>query len=356
MSRISNRISRLRQLEELLLLSSQGMSAGELAQRLQVNRRTIYRDLEFLSAQEVPLWQEGGIYGINRAAYLASVRLTYHEAMALVLAGLLLARTIDEKNPHVISALRRLAAALPEFPGRHLLRAAERVEHHRPNPVQVAVLEAVLEGWGKGSKVEISYRSPNSGSLHSRTLSPYALEPTATGLYVIGYDDWAKDIRTFKLERLESARVLPETYTLPDEFDPEAHMAGSWGIMSGMQVREVALRFAPAARAYIRERQWHPSQQVEETDDGGCILRVWVSEPLEMQPWIRSWGAQVEVLAPEALRLRIAEELRRAAEQYSGQPAPEALPAENLAPPLPVPGLQPNRVYPGWPFAFHHED
>jgi predicted DNA-binding transcriptional regulator YafY len=43
---------------------------------------------------------------------------------------------------------------------------------------------------------------------------------------------------------------------------------------------------------------------------------VQVSEPLEMQPWIRSWGAQLEVIAPEWLRERIADELQQAAEQY----------------------------------------
>ncbi len=353
MSRLSNRIARLRQIEEILLLSSQGMSAIELAERLQVNRRTIYRDLEFLSAQEVPLWQEDGLYGINRTAYLTNVRLTYHEAMALVLAGLLLARTIDGHNPHIIGALRRLSATLPQFPGQHLLRAAVRVENHRSNPAQVAVLEAILEGWGGGRKVEIGYRSPNSGSLRERVLSPYALEPTASGLYVIGYDEWAKDIRTFKLERLESARVLAEPYAIPSDFDPDAYQATSWGIMSGGQVQEVVLRFSASANPYVRERQWHPSQQLEESSDGGCLLRVWVSEPLEMQPWIRSWGAQVEVLAPEGLRERIADEMRRAAELYSRQA--EGQPADQESPSSTGAAINIHRSYVVWPFSFIHE-
>ena len=356
MSRLSNRLARLRQLEELLILSNQGMSAIELAQRLQVNRRTIYRDFEFLSAQGVPLWQVAGIYGINRTGYLTNIRLTYHEAMALVLAGLLLARTIDEHNPHVIAALRCLSAALPEFPGQHLLRAAERVAHHRQNPAQVAVLDSILEAWGKGQKVKIAYRSPNSGLLRERTLAPYALEPTASGLYVIGYDDWAGAIRTFKLDRLESAQLMPESYAIPNDFDPEAHRASSWGIMSGTQVHEVVLHFTPSARPYVLERQWHPSQQLEDTEDGGCQLRIWVSEPLEMQPWIRSWGAQVEVLAPNTLRERIAEELRRAADQYVGQFAPEAVTPGMLYSEAPAHSIQPVGASPAWSSAFFHED
>jgi proteasome accessory factor B len=316
MSRLANRTARLRQLEELLLLSQGGLSIAELASQLSVNRRTVYRDIDFLSAQGVPLWQDDGRFGLNRTRYLASVRLSYQEAVSLVLAGLLLARSLDERNPHVIAALRRLATALPDFPSAHLKRAAERVEAYRPNPTQDAILETIAEGWGSGRKVKIAYRSPKSGELRYRVIAPYALEPTASGIYIICHDKWADDIRTFKLRRLESAQLMDEAYTIPADFDPEAHLASSWGIMSGEQVSEVILRFTEAAKPFVEERQWHPSQQIQDTPEGGVLLQVTVSEPLEMQPWIRSWGAQVEVIAPEWLRERIAEELRQAAERY----------------------------------------
>jgi proteasome accessory factor B len=316
MSRLANRTARLRRLEELLLLSPDGLGAAELASQLLVNRRTVYRDIDFLSAQGVPLWQHEGRFGLNRTRYLATVRLSYQEAIALVLAGLLLARTLDERNPQVIAALRRLATTLPDIPSAHLKRAAERVEAHRPNQAQAAILETIADGWGSGRKVRIGYRSPRSGELRQRVIAPYALEPTASGIYIICHDEWAGDIRTFKLRRLESALLLDETYTIPPDFDPEAHLASSWGIMSGEQVSEVVLHFTAAARPFVIERQWHPSQQIQDSPDGGCVLQMRVSEPLEMQPWIRSWGAQAEVIAPKWLRERIADDLRQAAELY----------------------------------------
>lgn len=316
MSRLANRTARLRQLEELLLLSSEGLSVAELAAQLSVHRRTVYRDLDFLSSQGVPLWQQEGRYGLNRTRYLATVRLSYQEAIALVLAGLLLARSLEKRNPHVSAALRRLATTLPETPSVHLKRAAERVEGYRSDHAQVAVLETIAEGWGRGRKVQVGYRSPRSGELRQRIVSPYALEPTAAGIYMICFDDWAGDIRTFKLARLENAQLLDDLYTIPADFDPEAHLAGSWGIMAGDQVCEVVLHFTGAAKPFVTERLWHPTQQVEVYPEGSCVLRVQVSEPLEMQPWIRSWGAQVEVISPEWLRERVAEDLRQAAEQY----------------------------------------
>lgn len=322
MSRLASRTARLRQIEELLLLNSGGLHVNDLARRLNVDRRTVYRDLDFLGEQGVPLWQEAGRFGVNCSQYFPPIRLSFHEALALVLAGLLLSRTIDERNPHVASALRKLAATLPPPLTAQLERAADRVQMHADGFRRVAVLEAIAEGWANCRKVRVDYRSPRSGALRERVIAPYALEPTASGIYIIGHDAWADDIRTFKLDRLEAAQVLEEPYTVPADFDPEAHLATSWGIMTGKEIVEVVLRFTPAATPHIRERRWHPSQTLEPASDGGCRLCVYVSEPLEMQPWIRSWGAQVEVLAPGWLRERIAAELREAAKLYAHAPAP----------------------------------
>jgi predicted DNA-binding transcriptional regulator YafY len=316
MDRLKTRTARLRQLEELLLLKPGGLRAADLARQLNVNRRTIYRDLDFLAEQGVPLWQDNGIFGINRTRYQTTIRLTYHESVALVLAGLLLARTFDERNPHVIAALRRLAVTLPEPFTTQLERAALRTQSNHTNPRHTAVLEAIAEGWGTGRKVQIAYCSPKGNTLHERIISPYTLEPTDAGIYVIGHDEASGEIRTFKLERLQTAHVLPNPYTIPDDFDAEVHLAHSWRIMTGEDPVEVVLYFIADATPYIRERTWHPSQNIESALDGGLTLRLCIAEPREMLPWIRSWGAQVEVIAPGWLRERVAEEMRKAAGMY----------------------------------------
>jgi proteasome accessory factor B len=311
-----SRTARLRQIEQLLLLTPEGMRAADLAAKLAVTKRTIYRDVDFLCEQGLPIWQKDGRFGLIRSGYLTPVHLAFHEAIALMLAGLLLSRTIDEHNPHMVAALRKLATVLPRPFVSHLQRAANRIQEQQRDQSQVDVLEALAEGWATGHKVRLGYRSPRSGKLRQRTFAPYALEPTPSGIYAIGHDDWADDMRTFKLDRLESAAVLPETFAVPDSFDLEAHLASGWRIMAGDQIQEVVLRFTPEVTPHVFERQWHPTQKLEKLDDGRSLLRVFVAQPEEMQPFIRSWGAQVEVLAPEWLRDQIAAELRLAAQQY----------------------------------------
>jgi predicted DNA-binding transcriptional regulator YafY len=206
---------------------------------------------------------------------------------------------------------------LPEPFTAQLERAALRAQSQHANHQHTAVLEAIAEGWGTGHKVWITYCPPNGEAARERVIAPYTLEATDAGVYVIGYDESSNEIRTFKLERLQSARVLPDTYTIPDDFNPDTYLAYCWRIMTGEKPVSVVLLFNADAAPYIRERTWHPSQTIETRADGMLAVRMCIAEPREMLPWIRSWGAQVEVLSPEWLREKVAEELRNAAEIYS---------------------------------------
>jgi predicted DNA-binding transcriptional regulator YafY len=52
----------------------------------------------------------------------------------------------------------------------------------------------------------------------------------------------------------------------------------------------------------VKESVWHPSQVITDLPGGGCVMTLQVGSPLEVTPWIRSWGPDVEVLEPDSLR------------------------------------------------------
>jgi hypothetical protein len=72
--------------------------------------------------------------------------------------------------------------------------------------------------------------------------------------------------------------------------------------------------FCRHVATYIKEREWHPSQQLREEDDGRLEMRIETSGRKELIRWILSWTPDVEVLAPEELKTRIAEKLRQGLE------------------------------------------
>jgi len=318
-TRTLGRAERLRAIEQLLYRRVGGVRVEDLAGHCDVHRSTIYRDLATLSTTGVPIWNDGSTWYLDRGSYVTHVRLSLDEATALFISARLLSRYSDECNPHVVSALDKLATALPQPMGEHIERAAHAVRGRPVNPCYVRVLEGITRAWSEQLRAEIAYRSPRSGKLRVHEFDVYFLEPSAVGYacYVIGYDHWANDLRTFKLERLESVHLLNEHFEIPADFDANEHLSSSWGIMTGKEEQEVVLRFSPEVAGRVKESIWHQSQQIEDTDSGGCILTILVSMPMEMKPWIRGWGPECEVLAPAWLREEVGEEMLQAGELYT---------------------------------------
>ena len=319
MSRLTNRAERLRQIERLLYNAPpDGMSVIQIAERCDVHRTTVYRDIRSLEADDVPVWQEEGRFGVLRDRYLTTVRVTLHEAMALYLSTRLLSAHSDEHNPNVVSALEKLAVAMPEYIGGHIARTADLVRDRRSNEHYRRVLETLTQAWADRRRMRIWHRSSKTGKVQARDFDPYFIEPSGVGYacYAIGHDHLRRDIRIFKVERVERAELRSAQYVIPDSFDPYRYLSTAWGIMGGGEEIEVRLRFSPAVTYRVKESEWHLSQEIEGLADGGCVLSVRVSHTVEMLPWIRGWGADCEVLEPEELREWIAEEVGRMAEIY----------------------------------------
>ena len=319
-SRLSNRTERLAEIERMLFRSQHGMTAIDIADAVEVDRRTIYRDLDMLSTIGVPLWQEDGKFGIVRDQYLATVRLNFNEAISLFIAARLLSRHADHQNPHIVSALTKLSMAFPAPLASHIALTAQSVSHYPVDSNFVAVLETVTTAWAEGRKVQIWYSSRGSaGEAKPREFSPYFVEPTPQGgLYAIGYDGQSKQIRTFKFQRISRTQLLDERYSIPEDFNANEYFSTAWGIMGGRGKVRVTMHFRGEATSLIKEHNWHLSQQVVDLSDGGCQLSVWVKDWREMQPWIQSWGSLVTVLEPVELRQALVAEAHRIADTYNG--------------------------------------
>ena len=73
----------------------------------------------------------------------------------------------------------------------------------------------------------------------------------------------------------------------------------------------VKLRFSPRVAGRVRATQWHRSEETCEGKDGYLIWEAQIAEPQEMMPWIRGWGAEVEVLEPDYLHKELRDEVLR---------------------------------------------
>jgi proteasome accessory factor B len=299
-----------------------GVSIDEIARLTGMNKRTVYRDIRALEDElDVPVFQAGrGRYGIERKFFLPPLRLSVPEAIVLFLASRLIARWSDQYDAAVVSAFTKLADALPQPIARHVAATMVAVGGHDPNEPFSRTFSAVARGWAEGRVVEMTY-DPGTGTAKRTRVHPYFLEPDAAlrSVYLIAYDEPAAAMRTYKVERIRTATLTADRYEIPDDFDPDAWLANSWGIWSpdaSTPPTRIRLRFTDAIAHRLREAIWHRSQELTELPGGGLELAVTVNGIVEIQPWILSWGAGVEVLEPAELRDAVAASVRAAAARY----------------------------------------
>ena len=96
----------------------------------------------------------------------------------------------------------------------------------------------------------------------------------------------------------------------------------TFGLFQGGTATNVTLRFCPFRARWIKQLHWHPDQQLRQQPDGCLDLTLPVSDFREIKMKILQYGADVEVLAPEALRREIINEIKNMDALYrKGPPA-----------------------------------
>lgn len=318
---ILSKAARLHHICHLLYRNPQGLTAQELSRFCNVTKRTVQRDLRDLEREGIPLWDDTSRpprYGIIEGYYLPPIHLTLDDALALYLATRLLARYADSLDPHVPGALAKLAQIMPQPISDHIHATIRHLAYRREDESFVQVFETLALGWASSRKVRIKHRAAGSENVHEYTFCPYFIEPSGVGnaTYAIGHATYFDDIHTFKVERITHAQLTDESFTPPKDFDGPELLDSAWGIMYGPDITQVILRFEASATRRIKETRWHPSQELEDIEDGACLLRLKVAHPEEMLYWIRGWGPQVEVLKPVWLRQRIRREALETVRRY----------------------------------------
>jgi predicted DNA-binding transcriptional regulator YafY len=328
--------ARLRVLQMLFWKNpEQRLRTPEIAHTLGVSESTALRYLnELETTGELPIRKDGQLWMLaeNAVLELAELRLTPAEAAALFVAGRLLAQIYDEGNTHTINALLKLLGAFPQELASHQHRLVDIARERQERQTDISpIFDAIALGWITHHQVRILYTPPR-GKTFECTFEPYLLEPSGVGrtIYILGRSMPLNQLRTLKLERIQHAELLKKVpFEIPADFDGPALLKKAWGVMYGDEESvEVALRFTPWVEQRLKETLWHPSQQLADTPDG-CVMTLQIGDTLEIENWIRGWGADCEVLKPAVLREKIAKHVRRLAHTYGVlQPASSLPPDE----------------------------
>lgn len=291
-----------------------------LAEKYEVGERQIQRDLDVIRYRlNLDLRRRREGYYLKEVPRLPVVHYTLAEALSLLLAAQA-GREFGVDSADLGSAIGRLESVFPsEF--RPLLRELSTPPDDDADEGLEAWLMALHRALAARRKVRVSYSSASrEGEVQDRVVRPYCLFPKNRSWYLLAYCELRNQVRTFKIDRILAAELLPDRYRIPDDFSVEAVAGPAWGLMWGAagEPETVRLEFSPEAGRWVAEDEWHPSQEVEVRQDGRYQVRFEMGVTPEFVRWLLWYGRDVQVLEPAWLRERVAEEHRAASDAVSG--------------------------------------
>jgi predicted DNA-binding transcriptional regulator YafY len=302
-----------RLLSILLLLQTRGrITATKLAEMLEVSERTIYRDLDALSAAGIPVYAERGPGGgcTLMEGYRTNLTgLTETEIRSLFVGGVA-GPLSDLGLGHVLEdALLKLLAALPSdhrhdaerVRQRIILDAAGWFRGEEPVPYLHVLQEAVWQD----RLLHMRYRRSDNQHIE-RTVEPYGLVAKASIWYMVGAA--AGELRTYRVSRVLAAELLAEHFERPADFDLTTYWA-DWcaAFETSRSQYPIRVRIAPELLSIMPrvfgEGVYTLVEQAPPPDDQGWITLPFHFESLEQAGgFVLGFGALMETLDPPELR------------------------------------------------------
>lgn len=304
-----------------------GVTEGELQQSTGIQRRTLNNYLRELE-EEGKIYKDGTLWlPLNyEGTRLRAFDLSPEEAYTLYLATRLLVKQHDKRNEPAETALMKLAQVLTSDAGvgDEIAQAARELSSREADAGYQSVFRTLVRGYIYRKAVRLTYR-PLNGKHFATVFHTYLMEPSAIGFstYAIGHSSTPDALRSYKVERIQSAELAREGYSIPGDFPGLEILRNAWSIISGEETLRVVLRFSPAVRERVLETQWHPSRDYGDDPEKPGWLRWWVdvADTTDMLPWIRGWGADCEVIGPANLREILIREAKKLAGVYGVQAA-----------------------------------
>ncbi len=293
-----------------ILESRYGATVDELVEECGVTRRTIYRDLQAIVDAGYPLVTDRQPDGcvlysfVSGFSKMPPITFSLEELMTLYLCrGQLEFLQGTPFQDDLEAIFTRIHSNLPPRSVAHLERIAEasspRFHGFKDYSRQHQLLQNLRQALLRQQQCLIYYRPPK------RRPAPYLIDPYTllffkNGLYIGGYAHKRTALRLFAVERIEGVELQDERFEVPDDYRVEMLTGSAFGLIAEGELQQLEVLFDKEVAHLVRERIWHPEQQIEDRKDGSLILRFCASGDKEILAWLYSFIPYVRVLSPES--------------------------------------------------------
>lgn len=291
-------------------------NSKSLSEQLEVNARTIQRDIEFMrDSLQAPLdfcRKHNGYLYRTADFQLPLIRLSRGELVALLLTEQLIQQFQGKSFERDLRvAMQKLTDSLPEListSGDELQRAIAVVPGTL-TPQQVWIFEQLAEAVLERQRLEMRYWTAERDVVSIRQVDPYHLVLIEGDWFLVGYCHQREAVRMFATQRVRALKTLNQRFEYPEDFSLGEYLEGSYRSVRGAgRLWRVSLRFSSVLAGRVREKVWHASQRFEECSDGSLLLYLQVTDLRELRRQILWWGSGCRVIEPAQLIALVREE------------------------------------------------
>lgn len=301
---------------QILSLTRNGQRPADLAQELGVSERTIFRYLSRLSCN-YPLYQDNGRYKLIENYHGPNIPLTINELMALNVAIEGLSR--QKGTPYAMAVKTAKFKIESTILGnnsiehcKHILFAPPGFVDYRPHEKHFELLNKAINGQ---EILNLDYQPLGREILGYQQIHPYGLFFRRSAWYFVGFYPEKKDFGLFRVDRIKNIQPTGEKFKKDENFVLSRFVGESWGTFRGEEV-EVRVVFKGEAAHLVKEKQRHPSQQIQKLEDGTVLLTAKIRGWQEFAWWLLSFGGEVKVLEPECVREEMIRKAKEILEVY----------------------------------------
>jgi predicted DNA-binding transcriptional regulator YafY len=299
-------------------------SVYDLCAKFEIAERTVHEDIRYLKERlnrDIQFDRNrNGYFNGNPDQALPTFELTSGEIFALTLGKELLSLYVGTSFESVLrSALNKVSERLPETV-RIAPEDVKSIMSFRSNaivPVGGKLFTDMQKACDSQMQVEISYFAPSTGEISTRVVEPQLVLHTSNTWYLVAYCTMRKALRLFALHRIRDYALTEAKFAPVKREELDNWLNSAFQVQHGEKVHDIKIHFAPNGAHYIRERNWHPNQVLENLPDGSCELSFPESSLEEVYRWLAPYGSDAIVLAPEELRTMVAKEAEKILHSYS---------------------------------------
>ena len=298
-----------------------GLTLADIQDEFSVSRRTAERMRDAVEAAFGPLETVDADTGDRRIRWRLQsralppfLRVSPEELTELETLADSLERTgLEERAGGLRDLATKLRAALRRHSAEEFDSTLETLMEAEGLAMRAGPRESLEEGLlsllrnaiKAGRVVEFGYLAQWTGRHSHQRVQPYGVL-YGNRAFLVGRTDWANDTRLWRLANMSEARITDETFERDLTFDLQRYAKRSFGTFQEEPV-EVALRFDPSVASDVIAFLFHPDQTVSENDDGSLTVRFKAGGINEMCWHLFTWGNNVTVERPSALRQRLAQ-------------------------------------------------